>query len=380
MLPVFVLSWPEWLCIALVCTQLTILSVTVYLHRAQAHRALTVQPALAHLVRAWLWLSTGMSTLQWVAVHRKHHAHCDTVQDPHSPLHLGLATVLLKGAALYAKEANDPKTIERFGRGAPSDWLEHNLYIRHKNLGPVLLTLGYVALFGWGHGLLLAFVQFAWIPAWAAGVINGLAHAKGYRNFNTADASRNLLPWGLWIGGEELHNNHHAHPTSAKLSFHWWELDIGWGAIQLLQALRLVSVKKATRRMRLQAEPKSCTTALVHKVAEHRLLVSRWYHAAWSKTVSELKASRVLTARQARSLRSMLLQAHPTPAMHRLVGAHAELRLMRSHWAELQRLWLDSRATAEDLCRQLTHWCERAEQSGVQALGEFSLALRRVQT
>lgn len=376
---VFSLTWPQWLLVALVFTQATIFSVTLHLHRSQAHRALDLHPALAHTMRLWLWLSTAMSTLEWVSVHRKHHAHCETSQDPHSPKHFGLATVLLKGVSLYAHECRNPQTIERYGRGAPNDWLEHKLYRKHRNCGPLLMTAINIGLFGVVMGLALSAVQFAWIPMWAAGVINGLAHAKGYRNFATPDESRNLLPWGLWIGGEELHNNHHAHATSAKLSYHWWEVDIGWGVILVLRALGLAHVKKSVRPPELLAAPATCTPALVRALGQHQMLVNRWYHGAWASALADLRKSRALTGSQARLLRRMWQDAHPSAALHKLVGNHKDLSVMRSHWAELQDLWTNRKASAEELTHNLAQWCEQAERSGVAALSRFSLQLRRLQ-
>lgn len=379
MLPsVFSLTWLQWFLVALAFTQTTIFCVTLHLHRSQAHRALDLHPALAHLMRFWLWLSTAMSTREWVAVHRKHHAHCETVQDPHSPKHFGLATVLFTGARLYAKEVANPETVERYGRGAPNDWLERNVYTRLKTLGPVLMTGSNVALFGVVQGLLLSAVQFVWIPAWAAGVINGLAHAKGYRNFATNDESRNLLPWGLWIGGEELHNNHHAHATSAKLSYHWWEVDIGWGAIRVLKALGLAKVKKVVRPPELRKAPALCTPDLVRVLGQHQMLVSRWYHGAWARALTDLRKSEALTRGQVRLLRKMWHETHPSAALHKLVGHHKDLSTMRSQWAELQGLWTNRRASAEELAVNLARWCERAERSGVDALSSFSLQLRRL--
>jgi stearoyl-CoA desaturase (delta-9 desaturase) len=222
----------------LVLTHITIVSVTVYLHRYSAHRALELHPALQHFFRFWLWLTTGMLTKQWTAIHRKHHATCETPDDPHSPQVHGLTTVLFKGAELYGIEAHKPGTLERFGRGTPDDWMERNVYQRYKRYGIALMAVIDVLLFG-ALGLTVWAVQMLWIPFLAAGVVNGLGHYAGYRNFETPDASTNLLPWGLLIGGEELHNNHHAYPSSAKLSVKWWEFDLGWFWIRLFSLLGL---------------------------------------------------------------------------------------------------------------------------------------------
>jgi len=231
----------------LIMTHLTIVAVTVFLHRAQAHRALDLHPLPAHLFRFWLWLTTGMVTREWVAVHRKHHAHCETPQDPHSPQVLGLRRVFWQGAELYREAVRDPAVSARYGEGTPEDWLEHKLYRRFQWQGLGLMLLIDLLLFG-VLGLTVWAVQMLWIPVLAAGVINGMGHAIGYRNFDTPDASTNLLPWGVLIGGEELHNNHHAFPASARLASRWWEFDLGWVYIRLLVLLRLARVKKLAPR------------------------------------------------------------------------------------------------------------------------------------
>lgn len=225
----------------LVATHLTITAVTLYLHRSQAHRAVTFHPAIEHFFRFWLWLTTGMVTKEWVAVHRKHHQSSDTKSDPHSPQIYGIWTVLFKGVWLYKQSAKDPKVME-LGVGTPNDWIERNLYSKYSTLGFTLLLFVNTLLFGpWG--ILVWLVQILWIPIWAAGVINGLAHWWGYRNYNTKDTSRNLLPWGIWIGGEELHNNHHKDGASAKLSHRWWEFDIGWFYIKVLGLFGLATLR-----------------------------------------------------------------------------------------------------------------------------------------
>ena len=226
----------------LLMTHLTIVSVTLYLHRSQAHRSVTFHPLVSHTMRLWLWLTTGMVTKQWVAIHRKHHQSCDVEGDPHSPKLEGIWRVLFGGAFLYARAAQDKDMIQRLGIGTPSDWIERKVYTPHPWLGILLMLIIDLVLFGpWG--LVVWGVQMLWIPFWAAGVINGLAHYVGYRNTDTKDTSRNLIPWGIIIGGEELHNNHHANGFSAKLSQKWWEFDIGWFYIRILQTLRLAKIK-----------------------------------------------------------------------------------------------------------------------------------------
>ena len=226
----------------LIVTHITIACVTLYLHRSQAHRAVTFHPAVAHFMRFWLWLTTGMNTREWVAVHRRHHQGSDTPADPHSPQIYGIWRVLFGGAFLYVKAKQDRDMVDSLGRGTPADWMERHVYSARPVLGISILLVLNVLMFGW-WGLLIWGIQMIWIPFWAAGVINGLAHWWGYRNTNTADTSRNLLPWAVWIGGEELHNNHHANGASAKFSQRRWEFDIGWMYIRILQGLRLATVR-----------------------------------------------------------------------------------------------------------------------------------------
>jgi stearoyl-CoA desaturase (Delta-9 desaturase) len=229
--------------LVLVMTHITIVCVTVYLHRCQAHRALTLHPAVSHFMRFWLWLTTGMITREWVAVHRRHHQKCERPGDPHSPQQYGFWTVLLGGAFLYARSAEDRRLVQEHGKGTPRDWIERKLYTPHHKLGFLSLLVIEVALFqGWG--IVMWLVQMAWIPFFAAGVVNGVGHWWGYRNTDTPDCSRNIFPWGIIIGGEELHNSHHNRPASAKLSEKWWEFDIGWMYIRILEMLGLARVKR----------------------------------------------------------------------------------------------------------------------------------------
>jgi len=239
------LPWWGHVVATLIFTHVTIVGVTIYLHRHQAHRALDLHPAVSHFFRFWLWLTTGMITREWVAVHRKHHAHCEGPHDPHSPQVLGIRSVLWGGVLLYMKEAENRDTIRRYGAATPSDLLERRVYSRYVRTGVVLFGLLLAALFGVVPGGLMFAAQMVWIPFFAAGVINGVGHYAGYRNWETSDASTNICPWGILIGGEELHNNHHAFPTSARLSRKWYECDIGWGYIRLLSLLRLARIKRA---------------------------------------------------------------------------------------------------------------------------------------
>ena len=241
------LSFWGYVLAAFILVQITMMSVTLYLHRDQAHRAIDLHPALRHFFRFWIWSTSGMLTREWVAVHRKHHAFCETEDDPHSPQIYGLKKVLLEGAELYKAEAVVPDTLEKFGRGTPDDWLERNVYLRFPNAGIILTLLMNLLLFG-VPGIIIFAVQMASMPVFAAGVINGLGHHSGYRNFECDDAATNVVPWGILIGGEELHNNHHAFPTSAKFSVRRWEFDIGWMYIRVLAFFGLASVRKVAPR------------------------------------------------------------------------------------------------------------------------------------
>ena len=242
----------------LVLTHITIASVTIYLHRYSAHRALDLHPLPAHFFRLWLWLTTGQVTKEWTAIHRKHHAKCEQAEDPHSPHVHGIKTVLLSGAELYRKESKNKETLERYGHGTPDDWIERNIYSRFSWQGVAIMLIIDVALFG-VLGLTLWAVQMMWIPVTAAGIINGAGHFWGYRNFEAPDASTNLVPWGIIIGGEELHNNHHTYPTSAKLSVKPYEFDLGWAYIRILQALGLASVKKTPPKLAFgDIQPANC--------------------------------------------------------------------------------------------------------------------------
>lgn len=294
-----------------------------------------------------------MCTSEWVAVHRKHHAHCETERDPHSPQVLGLKTVFFKGALLYRRAADDKELLQRYAKGAPDDWLERRVYRGNSTWGPALMLLIDIVLFGPLMGIALALVQFIWIPLWAAGVINGLAHSWGYRNFGSKDASRNLLPWGLWIGGEELHNNHHAHPTSAKLSYHPWEVDIGWGAIRLLEAMKLATVRKAVRPPLVQDQPTLSVAQLFEQLASQRLQVQAWFEKAWAQ--SGKQSLRFENGRKGFTAwkQGLHLPEFRCPELPSMQELH-------TRWQELQQLWADRNATKAELEARLDAWLARA--------------------
>ncbi|HEY9150419.1 MAG TPA: fatty acid desaturase [Gammaproteobacteria bacterium] len=375
------LPWYGYILVALALTHVTIVSVTLYLHRHQAHRALDLHPVVAHLFRFWLWLTTGMVTREWVAVHRKHHAKCETPEDPHSPQVKGIGTVLWQGAELYQVAAAQPELIAQYSHGTPDDGLERHLYRRHPVLGVSLLLILQFLLFGFA-GLAIWAVQMLWIPFWAAGVINGVGHWGGYRNFETSDASRNIVPWGLLVGGEELHNNHHAFASSARFSNRWWELDLGWGYIRLLKVLGLARVKKlAPRTVLLSKEQVDLDT--VRAVVLGRLQVMADYarRVVWPVLRQEGRARLAgrFGLRQARRLLVRdpgLLDARARGRLEQLLACCHSLRTVYQFRQQLQAVWGRQVASHEQLRIALQDWCARAEATGIQALEEFARRLR----
>ena len=380
-----VLDLPWWGIVLwmLALTHITIICVTVFLHRCQAHHALDLHPVASHFFRFWLWLTTGMVTKEWAAIHRKHHAKCETAEDPHSPQIVGIRKVLLEGTELYRKESVNQETLERYGRGTPDDWIERKLYARHSSLGIIIMLAIDLVLFG-AIGLTVWAVQMVWIPFLAAGVINGLGHYWGYRNFQPEDASTNIVPWGILIGGEELHNNHHAYVTSARLSNRWYEFDIGWLYIRLMQAVRLAQVKKVAPALRLDRAKTCCDLETVHAVITHRYEVLAKYAKSLRQTcAAEIRAMRARAVRIDRSaIRRMLhvdVSALPTAereSVHEALRHSKVLETIYRMRHELAALWQRSNASKEQLVRQLEDWCARAEESGIEALQQFSRRLR----
>ena len=379
-----IVDWPWWAYVlaTLALTHVTIASVTIFLHRHQAHRALDLHPLAAHFFRCWLWLTTGMVTKEWAAIHRKHHGKCETAEDPHSPQVYGIHRVLWTGVFLYVKEARNTETLQRYGHGTPNDWLENHLYSPWHKLGVVVLLAIDTAVFGVLAGPLMWAVQVAWIPFWAAGVINGLGHFWGYRNFSTEDASSNLSPLGILIGGEELHNNHHAFATSAKLSSKWYEFDIGWMYICAMEKLGLARVKKIAPRLRLGAARPTIDVELLQAVVTHRYDVLAKYMKGLRQLAAEEFAQLKIEAREGRMMKRLLGEdgaALPAPQKERLAALLARSeRLSRGYAmrAELEGLWARSAASHDQLVSQLQDWVARAEQSGIRQLEEFSLRLR----
>jgi stearoyl-CoA desaturase (Delta-9 desaturase) len=380
------LPWWGYVVLVLVATHVTIASVTIFLHRHQAHRALDLHPIASHFFRFWLWLTTGMVTKEWAAIHRKHHAKCETPDDPHSPQVYGIRKLLLEGTELYRTESKNTETMQRYGHGTPADWIERNVYTKHSAAGVAVMLVAELVLFG-PIGATMWAVQMLWIPFLAAGVINGIGHYWGYRNFQSADASTNIVPWGILIGGEELHNNHHAYATSAKLSNKWYEFDIGWLYIRALAAFGLASVKKvAPKARKLPAAKPSCDDELLQAVITHRYDVLARYAAALKGTWrAELRVLRAGAAHGAEELRKLKGWLHrdagdlPEPERARLSAAVKSSRVLEtvhSMREELTQIWSRSTDSRDQLVRQLDDWCKRAEASGIQALEQFSHRLR----
>lgn len=376
---VFDLPWWGYLLVTLGLTHVTIAAVTIFLHRHQAHRALELHPLPSHFFRFWLWLTTGMVTREWAAIHRKHHARCETEEDPHSPQTRGIWKVLLEGAELYRAEARNPDTLARFGYGTPDDWLERHVY-RHNLLG-ILLMLGIDLLLFGPLGLSIWAVQMLWIPFWAAGVINGLGHFWGYRNFASGDASTNLLPWGILIGGEELHNNHHTFATSAKLSNRWYEFDIGWLYIRILAALGLARVKRVAPTPRLGQPRAQVDGQTLDALITHRYdLLARYGRSLAQAYRSELQKlqdrGRFEGLKQALASDGRALPGELRQRLDELLARAPSLATLYAMRQELTALWERSNASREQVLQQLQEWCRKAETSGIRQLQELSMRLR----
>ena len=368
---------------ALLLTHITIASVTIFLHRHQAHHALDLSPAVSHFFRFWLWLTTATVTREWVAIHRKHHACCETEEDPHSPRFKGILMVLFGGLWLYQREAARAETLSRFGHGTPDDYFERELYTKHRNLGILLMALIDIALFGL-PGVAIFMVQMMWIPFWAAGVINGLGHYFGYRNFETPDASTNILPWGILVGGEELHNNHHAYMASARLSNKWWEFDIGWAYIRLLALCRLATIRRLAPRAISQIGKSLIDSETARAVVSQRFLILKRYSQIVIRPT--LRQTRRNTDRMGRRLirrARKLMTREGLPQDQRASEAIDRVLSLDESLATIYRFKLQlkevlQRGTRDEGGRveRLRAWCTASEQSGIEALEEFAAYLR----
>jgi stearoyl-CoA desaturase (delta-9 desaturase) len=370
---------------ALIMVQITMMAVTLYLHRDQAHRAINLHPVLRHFFRFWIWSTSGMLTREWVAVHRKHHAFCETPDDPHSPQVYGLRKVLLEGAELYRAEKSNADTLQKFGKGTPDDWLERNVYLRIPFGGIILMLLADLLLFG-VPGITIFAIQMISMPVFAAGIINGVGHHSGYRNFECDDAATNIVPWGIFIGGEELHNNHHAFPTSAKFSVRRWEFDIGWLYIRLLSAVRLAKVNRVAPRPVLQEEPAmELDVEHLRAIIVNRMHVLRDYTRRVTLPVfrAEKSLARDNSAiRRARKLlirRPTLLDDKSVARLRAVLADNAALKTVHEYREKLSAIWTSANVSNEKLLQQLRNWCHEAEASGIEALEEFAARLRSYQ-
>ncbi len=377
-------SWWQIVLYTLVTTHITIASVTIYLHRHQAHRAMDLHAIPSHFFRFWLWLGTGQVTKEWVSIHRKHHAKCETIEDPHSPQAHGIKKVFWEGAELYRAESKNKETMTKYGHGTPNDWIERNLYTRYSWQGVGLMMIIDLALFGVA-GLAVWAVQMAWIPVTAAGIINGIGHYWGYRNFEAPDASTNISPWGIMIGGEELHNNHHTYPTSAKFSVKPYEFDIGWIYIRALERVGLASVKKVPPKLQLGSIQPVADEKTLEALIAHRYEVM----AGFARELRRAGRAEVELLRAKKADISVLRVANrwlhrdddkvPATARTQIAQARAEhpvLDKMVTMREELRQMWLSTNASREQLAADLQAWCHRAEESGISALREFSMKLR----
>jgi stearoyl-CoA desaturase (delta-9 desaturase) len=377
-------TWWQAMIAALVMTHITIASVTIYLHRHSAHRALDLHPVVSHFFRFWLWMTTGMVTKEWTAIHRKHHAKCEHEGDPHSPVVFGIKKVFFEGSELYRSEAKNQETLDRYGHNTPDDWVERHIYTGRSRLGVSLMLILNVSLFG-AIGLTVWAIQMAWIPITAAGIINGIGHWWGYRNFEAADASTNVSPWGILIGGEELHNNHHTYPTSAKLSVKPYEFDIGWMYITILKSVGLATVKKVPPKMAFgDVKPVADEKTLEALIANRYEIMAgyaREMRAACQRELEGLKARSADVGPLNVARRWLHRDDDKVPAALRpqLALARAEhpvLDKMVTMREELRALWSSTTATREQLAGDLQAWCRRAEESGIAALRDFSIQLR----
>ncbi|QXI38700.1 delta-9 fatty acid desaturase DesA [Pseudomonas xantholysinigenes] len=375
-------AW-QLVAVTLLLTHVTIVSVTLYLHRYSAHRALELNAGLKHFFRFWLWLTTAQNTREWTAIHRKHHAKCETPDDPHSPVHKGLGTVLRKGAELYRAEARNEETLRIYGKNCPDDWIERNLYSRYKLGGIALMAVIDLLLFG-TIGITIWAIQMMWIPFWAAGVVNGLGHAVGYRNFECRDAATNLVPWGIIIGGEELHNNHHTYPNSAKLSVRRWEFDIGWMWIRLLSLLRLAKVQRVAPIAHRVEGKASLDMDTAMAILNNRFQIMAQYRKLVIAPLVKQELDKVDTSVRHRFRRAKRLLSRETSLLqdrHHLriesMLAHSQaLKTIYEKRLALQQIWARTSANGHDMLAAMKDWVHEAEASGIQSLRDFAAQLK----
>ncbi|UHQ20388.1 fatty acid desaturase [Lysobacter sp. KIS68-7] len=372
-------GWIGLLVYLLVATQLTIFSVTLYLHRSQAHRGVDFHPVLAHFFRFWTWLTTSMITKEWAAIHRKHHAKCETEEDPHSPMYKGIKTVFWRGVELYREARGDRESIEKYGKGCPEDWIERKVYTPHATMGPTLLLFLSFALFGL-PGVAVWAIQMAWIPFWAAGVVNGLGHWWGYRNFETTDTATNLTPWGVWIGGEELHNNHHAFPSSAKFALRKFEFDIGWAAIKFFEMFGMAKVLRVAPSLDVRPNIHVPDSETIKALLTHRFQAMTDFHRNVLKpALRESQAALPRPLRKGLSDDGRWLKPDARAQLQAWIAQNPRIRALVEHRARLAAV-LEARGNdAAATLQNLQAWCKEAEASGIRQLQDFSARLKGYQ-
>lgn len=374
------LSFWGYVLVTFLLIQVTFMGVTLYLHRDATHRSLDLHPVLRHFFRFWLWMTSGIITREWVAVHRKHHARCETPEDPHSPVVLGLKKVLLEGAELYQAAARDPQVTEKFGRGTPDDWMERNVYTKHRNFGIVLLIVVDLLLFG-VPGIIVMAAQLLANPLLAAGVVNGVGHYYGYRNFECADAARNVAPWGVFLAGEELHNNHHAFPSSAKFSVRRWEFDIGWLYIRIFKALGLARVLRTVPEP-VKVEPRvQIDLENVRAVIVNRMHVLRDYSRNVTLPVfrEELRNAGGVLSTKVRKLlvrEPALLDTQARSRLSEVLASNQTLKTVHEFRERLAVMWSGANMSNEGLIQHLRDLIAQAEASGIKGLQDFANTLR----
>lgn len=377
------LSFWGYVLATIVLTQISVAGVTLYLHRYQTHRALVLHPFVSHFFRFWLWLTTGMITAEWVAIHRKHHATTDVLGDPHSPKLLGWKKVLWQGAELYRQAAKDKEMIAKYSHGTPNDWIERNVYTRFSAQGILLMFIADLLLFGL-PGITIWALQMMWIPFHAAGVVNGIGHHFGYRNFECDNAATNILPWGFWVGGEELHNNHHTFASSAKFSVKWWEFDIGWLYIRCLSFLGLAKVKKLPPKLAQDTAKLQVDLETVKAVVANRFQIMSQYYSRVVRPIlqharSSNKADRRLFQRAGKLLRRQdsLLSPRAKTRLQALLDRYEQLGVVYSYRLSLQNVWLKTASSQKELVEALQQWCKQAEESGLEVLRQFAMQIKR---
>ena len=371
------LSFKGYAIAIVLLTQITIATVTIFLHRCQSHKALKLHPIASHFFRFWMWLTTGIRTKEWVAIHRKHHAKCETIEDPHSPKNWGLKTMLLRGAEVY-RTGKTAETIEKYGMGTPNDWIEKHLYSKHDKLGIACMFVLDCLLFGI-PGISIWALQMIWVPFWAGGMINGIGHSLGYRNFEPSDASTNIFPWGFWIGGEELHNNHHTFPASAKLSVKWWEFDMGWLYITILRMFGLAKINRKTTLLRKTAGNQAVDFDVVKLIVNNRFQIQEEYNR--NVIIPTLQFERLQATGQIPipqiadkllTCADSLLDGNSRSIVDQLLEYNAHLNLVYRFRQSLQHIWSDHKLDQQEVVQALKKWIEDAKKSGNIMLENFA--------